>query len=315
MTTKAAPGGADEKFALTTSRHFPEWLARAGATLAFTTYQAGKVIFCRLAKQRAPRGLRTQFRALHGDRFQCRCSRSLWRRNVKCSASTTSFPPAPRRATRRGLCSARRLGHRRRRRPRRRDAARTAARLRQHAVLVSVAEVSDAHNFVPLWRPPFISRLAPEDRCHLNGLAMEDGAALCHAGRPVGRGATAGATAGRTPEWSSTSRATRRRAGAFDAAFAAAAWRKFVAAQFGHRRIRFRRSGRRQIRAGGVLPRLCARARVRRRCGRGVVACAREPHVSGAGAGRRAGRARRRGALRIVGHRHQDRRYGRMAAH
>lgn len=31
------------------------------------------------------------------------------------------------------------------------------------------------HSFVPRWRPQFISALAPEDRCHLNGLAMLDG--------------------------------------------------------------------------------------------------------------------------------------------
>jgi uncharacterized protein (TIGR03032 family) len=31
-----------------------------------------------------------------------------------------------------------------------------------------------AYSFVPRWRPPFISRLAPQDRCHLNGLAMRD---------------------------------------------------------------------------------------------------------------------------------------------
>ena len=29
--------------------------------------------------------------------------------------------------------------------------------------------------FVPRWRPPFVSALAPEDRCHLNGLCMVDG--------------------------------------------------------------------------------------------------------------------------------------------
>jgi uncharacterized protein (TIGR03032 family) len=29
--------------------------------------------------------------------------------------------------------------------------------------------------FVPRWRPPFISALAAEDRCHLNGLALEEG--------------------------------------------------------------------------------------------------------------------------------------------
>jgi uncharacterized protein (TIGR03032 family) len=31
------------------------------------------------------------------------------------------------------------------------------------------------HSFNPRWRPPFLSALSPEDRCHLNGLAMVDG--------------------------------------------------------------------------------------------------------------------------------------------
>ena len=30
-------------------------------------------------------------------------------------------------------------------------------------------------SFVPRWRPRFVSHYAPEDRCHLNGLAMRDG--------------------------------------------------------------------------------------------------------------------------------------------
>ena len=30
-------------------------------------------------------------------------------------------------------------------------------------------------SFVPRWRPPFITELAAEDRCHLNGLVLEDG--------------------------------------------------------------------------------------------------------------------------------------------
>ena len=34
---------------------------------------------------------------------------------------------------------------------------------------------SYAYNFVPIWRPKFISDLVPEDRCHLNGLALRDG--------------------------------------------------------------------------------------------------------------------------------------------
>ena len=31
------------------------------------------------------------------------------------------------------------------------------------------------HSFVPRWRPPFVTALAAEDRCHLNGLAIADG--------------------------------------------------------------------------------------------------------------------------------------------
>jgi uncharacterized protein (TIGR03032 family) len=31
------------------------------------------------------------------------------------------------------------------------------------------------YSFVPRWRPRFISALAPEDRCHLNGLGLRDG--------------------------------------------------------------------------------------------------------------------------------------------
>ena len=30
-------------------------------------------------------------------------------------------------------------------------------------------------NFVPRWQPSFISELSPQDRCHLNGMAMKDG--------------------------------------------------------------------------------------------------------------------------------------------
>ncbi len=38
-----------------------------------------------------------------------------------------------------------------------------------------LATVSLEESFIPLWKPPFISKLEPEDRCHLNGLALRDG--------------------------------------------------------------------------------------------------------------------------------------------
>ena len=36
-----------------------------------------------------------------------------------------------------------------------------------------LATVSSRHSFEPIWRPEFISALVNEDRCHLNGLAMD----------------------------------------------------------------------------------------------------------------------------------------------
>ena len=35
--------------------------------------------------------------------------------------------------------------------------------------------ISPAFSFVPRWKPAFISALAPEDRCHLNGFCLEQG--------------------------------------------------------------------------------------------------------------------------------------------
>ncbi len=35
--------------------------------------------------------------------------------------------------------------------------------------------INDDFSFTPKWHPPFISKLVPEDRCHLNGVAFENG--------------------------------------------------------------------------------------------------------------------------------------------
>ncbi|MGV6852475.1 MAG: TIGR03032 family protein [bacterium] len=38
-----------------------------------------------------------------------------------------------------------------------------------------LSTLSPDYSFVPQWKPHFISDLVPEDRCHLNGMAMKDG--------------------------------------------------------------------------------------------------------------------------------------------
>lgn len=37
-----------------------------------------------------------------------------------------------------------------------------------------LATTSLRHSFIPVWKPKFISKIIAEDRCHLNGLAMEN---------------------------------------------------------------------------------------------------------------------------------------------
>lgn len=39
----------------------------------------------------------------------------------------------------------------------------------------NVSIIDGRANFDPIWHPPYISAITPEDRCHLNGIAVEDG--------------------------------------------------------------------------------------------------------------------------------------------
>lgn len=38
-----------------------------------------------------------------------------------------------------------------------------------------LVKIDDNYSFTPIWKPPFISKIASEDRCHLNGMAMQNG--------------------------------------------------------------------------------------------------------------------------------------------
>ena len=37
-----------------------------------------------------------------------------------------------------------------------------------------LAALSPSHSFKPVWKPPFITGLTPEDKCHLNGMALDE---------------------------------------------------------------------------------------------------------------------------------------------
>ena len=44
-----------------------------------------------------------------------------------------------------------------------------------NTIFSCLCRIDARYNFTPVWQPPFISKLAAEDRCHLNGMAMEQG--------------------------------------------------------------------------------------------------------------------------------------------
>lgn len=44
-----------------------------------------------------------------------------------------------------------------------------------NTLFACLCTIDHGYSFVPRWRPPFVSALAPEDRCHLNGMALLDG--------------------------------------------------------------------------------------------------------------------------------------------
>ena len=41
-----------------------------------------------------------------------------------------------------------------------------------------IIQINDDYSFTPYWVPPFIDEMVSEDRCHLNGMAMQNGAPL-----------------------------------------------------------------------------------------------------------------------------------------
>lgn len=44
-----------------------------------------------------------------------------------------------------------------------------------NTIFSCLINIDDNYSFTPYWKPPFISQIVSEDRCHLNGMAMVDG--------------------------------------------------------------------------------------------------------------------------------------------
>lgn len=165
------------KFALTSSRHFVTWLTQMGCSIAFTTYQAGKLFLLGLK----PNGhlsifertfARSMGLAVSDDRqslalamqYQIqRFDNILPAGDVSSDGFDAVYAPHAGWVT--GDLDTHDVAFGSDGRP-----------LFANTLFSCIATVSDSHSFKPVWKPAFISRLAAEDRCHLNGLALESGA-------------------------------------------------------------------------------------------------------------------------------------------
>jgi uncharacterized protein (TIGR03032 family) len=168
----AAPPSNEPWLEITSSTHFGAWLAEHNLSLAFTTYQAGKLFL--LGRQPDNRlavfertfdrcmGLWSDGQTLWmSSRFQLWRIGNILRPGEIYQGHDRLYVP------RVGYTTGDLDIH---------DVSLAGERVIFAATLFNcLATVNPRYNFTPLWRPPFISKLAAEDRCHLNGLAVEDG--------------------------------------------------------------------------------------------------------------------------------------------
>ena len=166
--------------------NFPAILDTLGVSLLVSTYQAGKLVLLR-----ADKGvLNTHFRsfnrpmglAVAGDRVAIGTGLEIWEYHNLPAVASRLEPVG-----RHDACFLPRSGHvtgdiqiHEMAWGNPRGAAKTEKGAEElwfvNTRFSCLCTLDNVNSFVPRWRPPFVSGLAPEDRCHLNGLAMVNGA-------------------------------------------------------------------------------------------------------------------------------------------
>ncbi len=165
--------GAEPQIEVTTSRLFNSWLSGLQASLVLTTYQTAKIFFIGLQ----PGGRLSIFErtlervmGLHATPAAIHVSTlyQIWRfRNALAPGENFQGYDAvyvPRESRVTGDVDVHDIA-----------VGADGRLIFTNTLFNCLATVDGDHNFRPIWKPPWISKLVPEDRCHLNGLAMRDG--------------------------------------------------------------------------------------------------------------------------------------------
>jgi uncharacterized protein (TIGR03032 family) len=163
-------------FACTYSPNVPELLQQLGCTIALSTYQAGKVVFLSSLDGEKLIQLPRTFKkpmgiAIDGDRMAL-ATKDEVTILVNSRGLATHYPAKP------GVYDALFM-------PR---STYYTGQIDIHdlewgknglyAVNTSfscICTIDETYSFTPYWQPDFITKLTHEDRCHLNGMAMENG--------------------------------------------------------------------------------------------------------------------------------------------
>lgn len=166
-------GSEEVRLEIIPSRQFPSWLKDEKITIAFSTYQAGKLFFIGSDTESPQEKIFVFNRTLKRCMGICASGRNLFVSTLYeihkfVAPPDTKMQPVyiPQVSYITGDIDIHDM------------VVEDSGRLVFVATLFNcLATISDEQSFVPLWKPEFISKLVPEDRCHLNGLALRDGEA------------------------------------------------------------------------------------------------------------------------------------------
>jgi uncharacterized protein (TIGR03032 family) len=174
-----SPGKEEPPLRSVHTSNFSAILQELGISVLVTTYQAGKLVMLRPDGDR----LNTHFRgfnrpmglAVDGDRLAIGTSVEIWEYHNAPAVARHLEPAGTHDACflpRSSVCTGDIQIHEMAWANSQRDDAELWFVNTRFSCLCTR---SNLHSFVPRWRPPFITALAPEDRGHLNGLGMVEG--------------------------------------------------------------------------------------------------------------------------------------------
>ncbi len=166
-------------FSCTHTPNFPELLSKLGCTLMVSTYQAGKLIFVSATNDQQLVQLPRTFKramgvALKEDKMAVATANEIitFVNSPQLAATYPSKPQTydalyvPRATYYTGHLDMHDLHYGK------------EALWGVNTSFSCLCQLDTEYSFRPIWKPHFITELASEDRCHLNGLAMHEGEPL-----------------------------------------------------------------------------------------------------------------------------------------